>query len=167
VNAQRWLLELRAELVRRKLPPLYVERMVGEMEDHIVQLQKETVMGSKGSDRLSEQLGSPRQLAHDARRELDGSYFARRHPLLVFLAMPTLLLPLLTALLLLSFTFVGSWFVGTSLGYLNSSQGFCFALWGFAFIVPTTLLALAFGRSARRAGLHWCWPLARISHHVD
>ncbi len=84
---QRWRSQLEQELRRQGLPQKQVERLVGELTDHALDL----LSGDHGMDAKQEfesRLGSPEQLAMAAKSEYINSTFAARRPVLAFIGVP-------------------------------------------------------------------------------
>ena len=79
----------RAELARRKLPPLYVERFVSELSDHLTDWREDRMStDAKDLHGVFERLGSPGQVAASAAQEYRRARFSRRHPVLMFVVLP-------------------------------------------------------------------------------
>jgi len=96
MDAQHWLLELRAELARRRLPPTYVERFVLELSDHVTDfLEDRMSTDAKDLHGVFDRLGAPGRVADSAAKEYRQARFSRRHPVLMFVALPILSVPLL------------------------------------------------------------------------
>jgi len=167
VDAQRWLRELRAELARRKLPPLYPRRLVEELSDHPTDsVENRMSTDAKDLHGVFERLDQPQALASRAAIEFRKQRFSRRHPILMFVVLPILALPLL-------------WFSSlaiivmliAALGLETGSPAIGGTVWRVAnaclpfvvvglLIVPVTLAATFFCRLARRATLSWKWTLS-------
>jgi len=167
MDAQHWLRELRAELVRRRLPLAYVERFVGELSDHTTDFLEDH-MSTDANDLhgVFDRLGAPGQLADAAATEYRKGRFSRRHPALMFVALPILSLPLLWACYALCL-FVMAKFLGLESGNVDSGS----AVWQWAYacapyfvigmvLVPVGLATAFFCRLARRAGMSLKWTLA-------
>ncbi len=98
MDAQRWLRELRAELTRSKLPPFYVERLVVELSDHLTDCMEDRMStDAKDLHGVFDRLGAPGQVAASAAKEYRKARFSRRHPVLMFVVLPIVSLPLLWA----------------------------------------------------------------------
>ena len=87
------------ELEQRGLPPAYIERLLGELDDHYNDLLEErsSSMGAARkldfeADDLQKRLGEPTQLAIFAAEQYRARSFWGRHPTVTFLLGP---LPLL------------------------------------------------------------------------
>lgn len=162
MDAQRWLHELRAELARRKLPPLYVERFVLELSDHLTDCMEDRMSTDAPDLRGAfRRLGTPGQVASTAAGEYRKQKFSRRHPVLMFVVLPIVAVPLLwfvkvaSVVLLIKVLNVKE---GTVVGPL-AGQAILYAF-VFATIVPVTVAAAFFCRMALRAGANWKWLLA-------
>jgi hypothetical protein len=83
---RHWRDRLRQALARQALPAAYVERLVEELSDHAADLSLED--SSMEAPNIDDRLGSPDHLAIAARREFQRRMFAGRHPALVFLGGP-------------------------------------------------------------------------------
>ena len=93
---QRWLENVLAECGRQHLPPVYVERLVGELSDHLTEFMED----SKSMDASELQptlLGSASEIAAAATGEYRRRRFSGRHPWLAFVVAPIITLPLLWA----------------------------------------------------------------------
>src|SRR5262245_43155477 len=78
-----WLKRLDAQLRRHDLPAGYRARLLEELADHLSELEQETA-SMDAPLLLEERLGTPRELAAQARSEFDRRTFAGRHPVLTF-----------------------------------------------------------------------------------
>ena len=170
MNAERWLEHLRAELVRRKLPPFYVERFVLELSDHFSDCMEDRMStDAKDLHGVFQRLGSPGQVATSAAQEYRRARFSRRHPVLTFVLFPVLSLPVLwfckIALVVL---------LVKMLGIESGKQGVRSALWDVAdaalpfvivslTVLPVAIAAAFFCRLAMRADVNWKWSLAACS----
>jgi hypothetical protein len=165
MDAQPWLERLREELARRKLPPLYAERLVSELADHITD-SMEDPMSTDAQDLrtiITHQLGSPRDVAASAAKEYRKGHFCGRHPVLSFVLLPIVALPFLWAVGLLVF--------GVSLKLLGVGGGEPTAdqlqlartvlpyVVSAMVVVPIALAAAVFCWLGHKAGVHWRWPL--------
>jgi hypothetical protein len=83
---------LRQDLVRRGLPLDYVERVIGEMEDHLADLAQDAERAGPGSDAAcrptARHLGCPRRLADLVVSQFRAGSFCGRHPAIAFLLAP-------------------------------------------------------------------------------
>jgi len=162
VDAQRWLDELRAELARNKLPPFYVERLVSELSDHVTDFMEDRMStDAKDLHGVFQRLGAPGQVAASAASEFRKQRFSRRHPVLMFVVLPIVALPLLwcakTALIIALIKLLGIK-EGKVVGpWTGAAMLYAFV---FATIVPVTIAALFFCRLAARAHVDRKWLLA-------
>jgi hypothetical protein len=170
------LREFWAQLARRGLPRAYIERLVSELNDHLIDLLEErnTAMGAARklqieSDNLQQRLGDPTQLAIFAADQYHSRTFWGRHPLVTFLFAP---LPLLVAVWL-AYVFTvwlvvalpaafGVWMTGWSIPAEDHPylQAFSLTLftWGL-FVLPPLATALLLCRTYRRNALNIRWPM--------
>jgi hypothetical protein len=73
---QSWLDKLRDELVSQGLPPLYIERLLGELRDHIDDIAEEGLsMEPEKSRPADERLGQPAELAETVAGEYSRGAF--------------------------------------------------------------------------------------------
>ena len=95
MDAQQWLEQVHDELRRKKLPPLYVERFLSELSDHIFDSVEDPMStDARELHKLTHHLGTPREIAATAAHEFHKAHFCRRHPVLMFVALPIVALPL-------------------------------------------------------------------------
>jgi hypothetical protein len=166
VDAKRWLRELRAELGRRKLPPLYVERFVGELSDHVNDVLEDPMStDAKDLHGVFDRLGAPRRVADAAAREYRQARFSGRHPVLVFVVLPILALPVLWAAAIVALV-AAIKLLGLESGRVVTSE----AAWRWAdavvpyvvvglMVIPIALAAAFFCRLAARSAVSWKWCL--------
>jgi hypothetical protein len=166
VDALLWLNELRAELARRKLPPLYVERFVLELSDHFSDcMEGRMSTDAKDLHGVFQRLGSPGQVASSAAQEYRRAKFSRRHPVLMFVLMPVLSLPLLWCMSIAAVVLMAK-LLGIESG--NATTGAAWRAVDAAvphlvvglMVVPVAVAAAFFCRVAGRAGVSWRWSLA-------
>jgi hypothetical protein len=102
VDAQQWLEQVRAELARKNLPPHYVERLTSELSDHISDFMEDH-MSTEAFDRFDavRPMGTPQHLANSAASEHRQRHFSARHPLITFVMLPILSLPVLWSAILM------------------------------------------------------------------
>ncbi len=104
MNAQQWLDQFRGELDRHNLPPLYSERLLSELSDHITDFLEDPMSTDvRNLGHANQLLGVPGEVAAAAAKEFRGGSFFRRHPILSFVVMPIVALPLLWAASILGF----------------------------------------------------------------
>ena len=170
---------LRAELRRRGLPSAYIERLLGELDDHYLDLLEErnSPMGaarklSPESDDAQQRLGEPTQLAIFAAETYHARSFWGRHPWLTYLVMP---LPLLivaavtfsTALIAIgqALNFTCGRILGLQEPLENPGdhlllQGIMMSLFSWYMLVaPPVASGLVLCRIYRRNALDWRWPV--------
>ncbi|QDT71715.1 hypothetical protein I41_08750 [Lacipirellula limnantheis] len=165
MSVQRWLEEVRTGCRRRRLPSAYVERLVGELSDHLTDLMEDT-MSMEAFERPSTLLGSASEIVAAASSEYRRRRFSGRHPWLAFVIAPTLSLPILWAgsLSLLIFG-------AKALGFASESptataetshwatQMLPFAVFG-TLILPIVVAAVAFCLLAVKTAVSRRWMLA-------
>ncbi len=166
---RRWLDELRRRLVAGGLPPGYVRRLAGELEDHLEDLFSEEPTMSK--EALEARIGDTEAVAEAAVAEYHHRTFFGRHPVWTFLVapLPTLLLGwaafmlLCLALFKLAPMVLGAGFDvdGKPLAEWPAAMvTLAWVLYESARFVPPAIVALLFWRLASRGGLGWRWSLA-------
>jgi len=116
MDSRQWRERLRADLHRQRLPASYIDRLLEELADHLIDSQTENP--SMGAQQALAQLGTTEQLATAARREYTGRTFAGRHPVLTFVLGPVLFVPILFVLLTL-----GLCLVLNAIGYVLERAG--------------------------------------------
>jgi hypothetical protein len=170
---------LRAELEQRGLPPAYIERLLGELDDHFTDLLEER-SSSMGAARkldfeandLQERLGEPTQLAIFAAEQYRARSFWGRHPFVTFVLGP---LPFLLICWIITgcavvwsaegITYICEhWF-----GIVQDKIVYADHLWAQAGVMtfctwmivafPPTLVAAVMCRTARRNAVSWRWPI--------
>jgi hypothetical protein len=170
---------MRAELEQRGLPPAYIERLLGELDDHFTDLLEErsSSMGAARklefeADDLQERLGEPTQLAIFAAEQYRARSFWGRHPVVTFVLGP---LPLL----LISWIIIGCAVVWTAEGityigehwfgieqdkivyadHLWQQAGvMSFCIW-IIVALPPILVVAVMCRTARKNAVKWRWPI--------
>jgi nitrate reductase NapE component len=167
VEPQPWLDAVRKEFVRRKLPLLYIERLMEELSDHFNNFMEDR-MNKDVSDleSVAQELGRPSDLGALAADQYGRQRFSRRHPWLVFAVMPIVLLPILFVGLLFGIGWMAYFLTPADVAArLESAEPW----WGeFVFrlivcaelLIPAIVLAAFSCRIARKAALGWKWPLA-------
>jgi hypothetical protein len=166
VEHQPWLDELRKEFVRRKLPPLYSQRLLADLSDHFNDF-KEDRMSTDATDFESvvHQLGSPRDIGAAATAQYRRQRFSGRHPFLVFAVLPIVSLPVLFVSLLFGIGWLLYLIVPEETLAPNGVEPDWVPMVGQALIcafivLPAIGLSLMLCHSARKAALGWNWPLA-------
>jgi hypothetical protein len=167
VDARPWLEQLRAELAKQHLPPLYVERLMSELSDHIFDsLEDPMSTDVKEIGHVATRLGAPERVAIAAAKEFRGARFCRRHPLVMFVVLPVFALPILWTACVIALVALCKWF-----GLETAGPGIGGGVWHWAtvnapFVVlvtiagPIGLAAWLFCRMATKAGVSWKWTLA-------
>lgn len=167
MDAKRWLSQLRAELVRHKLPPFYVERFVGELSDHVSDfLEDRMSTDARDLHGVFERLGAPGQVADAAAKEYRKARFSRRHPVLSFVVLPILSLPLLWVAYAMCMLLAAK-----SLGLEGRNVDTGTTVWQWAnacapffvvgmVLVPVGLATAFFCRLARKAGVSLKWTMS-------
>ncbi|MBL9123152.1 MAG: hypothetical protein JNG90_05930, partial [Planctomycetaceae bacterium] len=154
---------LRRELLRRGLPPSYVERVVGEWADHYEDLS--SAHFSKEADmpatKVIESFGSETELAEAAVLQFRARTFAGRHPVWTFIVAPVPLLILCwvayySSMALVLSTARDSLFDRTSPA-AHALVQLCFET---SLLLPPVAAALVLARMARRSGRRARWLLA-------
>jgi hypothetical protein len=166
VDARPWLEQVRAELARRKLPPLYSERLLSELSDHITDFTEDSMSTDTCHVRDAVRpMGVPADIADSAAKEYSGRNFWGRHPLLAFIAMPIVVLPLLWAAMVMLFIWTAQLIGlsedgGASFEQLPNWLSSTLPSVVFAIVViPLGIAAALVCRVARKAGRARWWPL--------
>ncbi len=116
-------------------------------------------------NKLAHHLGTPREIAATAASEFRKAHFCRRHPVLMFVTLPLVALPLawagcLIVILALSKAF-GLESGGPGLGgpihrwAEANAQVVMLAM----LVIPTAIATMLFCRAARKANVSWKWTL--------
>jgi hypothetical protein len=167
VDARPWLERFENELRKRKLPPLYVERLLSELSDHFYDsLEDPMSTDAKDLRTLAQHVGSPRDIAATAAKEYRRAHICRRHPIVTFVLLPILALPILWAASLIVIIALAKAF-----GLETGGEGIGGTVWRWAsinaplvvlgvLIVPIGIAAAAFCGIVARAGVSWQWTLA-------
>ena len=93
---QHWLNDVRMECGRQRLPPIYVDRLVAELSDHLTELMEDS-KSMEASELQPTLLGSASEIAAAATSEYRRRRLSGRHPWLASVAAAILTLPLLWA----------------------------------------------------------------------
>jgi hypothetical protein len=154
-------------LEQRKLPSEYVARLVTELSDHLVDFLEDPMStDAKDLHGVFQRLGEPAHVAARAAREHRQARFSRRHPVVMFVVLPILALPVLwfaslfAVVMLLSFLDLqwGSPAIG---GPIWQRASACLPFVVVAILVlPASLTAAFFCAKARKAMVDWRWTLA-------
>jgi hypothetical protein len=174
MDSRPWHEELRNELRGRGLPAAYIDRLVGELADHALDLQTEDT--SMEAQQANERLGTTEQVAVAASREFHRRTFANRYPVLTFILGPVAAVPTLFILILLV-AYGIAWIVGSTLELVAGGRVPQFseqteaqvAAWfvacfdGYTRFVPFALTAWIFCRWGRRASMRrWAFAACGI-----
>jgi hypothetical protein len=169
-----WLDELRVQLKRQELPPLYMERLWRELRDHLHDVQEEKQgMDAETVNPPNVRMGEASDLARFIGSEFRKQSFSQKHPIVLFAVMPVLLVLLTWAglwagVMLLGYAFDGPQVetgesvatgqapgesVVSSLSPTEQFITYC-VIW-----VPVALTTVMFCRAAGRRRVSWRWPL--------
>ena len=170
MDSRHWPDELRHKLQMQNLPPAYIDRLVEELSDHVLDTQSETT--SMDAQNALNRLGSTDQIAAAATHEFRRRTFAGRHPWLTFVALPVAFVPLLFVSSILAL-FAIYWVAMTTLEWLiepvplfslsEATQTrvewwILAAFDSYVRFVPFAIAAWMFCRWGRRSDMRW-WPL--------
>ena len=180
MDARQQRKELEHELERQRLPRAYIERLLAELDDHLVDLQDErqTDMNTARKPEteaankqvasildIDERLGDPAQLAALAEQQYRRRSFLGRHPIVTFLIAP---LPLVLA---------GIVAIAACLALIDVVVGYLFPqfdphdytvtyimtgalVFWLLVVVPPLTAAVFLCRIARRNVVNWRWAVA-------
>ena len=110
----QWRRRLVEAMHRQGLPMVYINRLVDELCDHAENILMEN-SGMDAEQIVNDRLGSPEQLAEVAQCEFQQRTFAGRHPIVTFVAGPTVvMLGTMVASVLL--VIASCWLVDTATG---------------------------------------------------
>jgi hypothetical protein len=170
MDSRPWADQLRHKLHTQNLPPAYIDRLVEELSDHVLDTQSETT--SMDAQNALNRLGSTDQIAAAATNEFRRRTFAGRHPWLTFVALPVAFVPLLFVSSILAL-FAIEWVAITTLEWLIEPEPL-FSLseaaqsrvewWilaafdSYVRFVPFAIATWMFCRWGRRSDMRW-WPL--------
>ena len=170
MDSRPWPESLRQQLQRQNLPRAYIDRLVEELSDHVLDTQLETT--SMDAQNALERLGSTDQIAAAAHREFRRRTFAGRHPWLTFVALPVAVVPLVFVCSILGL-FAVEWVVIATLEWLiepeprfllSEATETRVAWWILAAFdcyvrfVPFAIATWMFCRWGKRCEMRW-WPL--------
>jgi hypothetical protein len=165
MSAQRWLDAVRMECERQRLPPVYIERLVDELSDHVRELMEDS-MSKEAYERPPTLLGTANEVVAAATSEYRRRRFSGRHPWLAFIIAPILALLILWAASLLSFVLAAK-----ALGFKSDNptvtaevSRWAHEMIPFAvvatLVVPIVLASIAFCRLAVKTAVSRRWMLA-------
>ncbi|HVU87925.1 MAG TPA: hypothetical protein VHD36_11435 [Pirellulales bacterium] len=165
MSERAWLDELRAQLARTKLPAAYAARLFEELSDHVTDFMEDQMstdaLPSRG---LMDRLGAPLDVVECAQREFRRRSFSGRHPILIFVVLPLVVLQLGYAASL--FSVVGTGGILKKLDPAMSSEllspggtALIELLCGGLMLASATLTAALFAWLAARAGVNRRWPI--------
>lgn len=167
MDARVWLEQVRSECLRQKLPPLYVERLVSELSDHHFDFMEDSMStDAKEFGSTTSRLGMPSAIASVAAEQYRLQRFSSRHPIVMFVLLPVVTLPLLWAACI-----IGLLLLANGLGFesdaLTASEGMSnWANWTMPFagmwilLAPIAAAAAFYCRLAIKSAVSWKWILA-------
>lgn len=162
MDARVWLDQVRSECLRQNLPPLYVERLVSELSDHLFDFMEDSMStDAKEFSYATSRLGMPGEIATLAAREYRQQRFSGRHPLLTFV-----LSPIVTLLMLWAAPIACSILAAKALGIdssadLSPAANSMMPLVAMGYVLAPIAVAAAFYcRLATKAAVSWKWTLA-------
>jgi hypothetical protein len=170
VDARPWLEQLQRELHECKLPPLYVERFLSELSDHIFDSVEDPMStDTRVLHELAHHLGTPRDVAATAATEYRRAHFCRRHPVLMFVLLPIMILPPAWAASIVVIVALAETF-----GLETGGPGIGGSVYRWAevnaqvvvlavLVTPLALAAALFCRLAVKTGVSWKWMLTTCS----
>ena len=174
MDIQPFLNRLKKELEGRGFPSAYVQRLLHEWHDHLIDLwdEKEFAMstGASISRDITSRLGEPNQLADRAVSQYQRRTFAGRHPIVMFLLAPiplTIVAWIATFALAIGGMELAKWATSYESATSTNAERYSTAtivgayafLYG-AILVPPIALALFFVRMSRISLRSWPWALA-------
>ena len=166
MDLHQWRSRLVSEMRVRKVPPSYARRLLGELQDHIVDLQEAEMHYGKEAENAidySERLGDPKRLAEQAAAAEVYPTWPGRHPWLAFVGGTPVLFLLSVAGLVLLLIGMASLVEGQTVETNPVLRQACaWASWVIAFvpgIVASLLVCRMVGASGRRRG----WAMAACS----
>ncbi|MBI2823457.1 MAG: hypothetical protein HYX69_02060 [Planctomycetia bacterium] len=166
MDSQPWLNRVRNELRKARLPAAYAERLVEELSDHVTDLSEEQMsMEARESPSVVERLGPPVEVAQAAAKQYRRRTFCGRHPIVMFVVLPILIMPLAWFALVMAIVGVRELSEFLDLGRLSSQQftptlvGAVRLLCTAAVVAPAAIVAVVLCRLASKASVRWHWPL--------
>ena len=178
MDVQLWLERVRRCCGERHLPAVYVQRLVDELADHYFDLMEDSMRkdanasqdtsqnaSQNAAEQAASRLGSPLDVAARAAQEYRHSRFCGRHPILAFVVLPIVSLPLLWAAAL-NFALLVGHLVGLKSGSQVSEPTGAWAEWCLpgvthaAVFVPIAIAGALCCFLARRSAVGWRWIVA-------
>lgn len=176
--------ELEMELLARGLPEAYIERLLGELSDHVEELcqERNPIMreesspgtgrdalrraGNEHASEIDDRLGTLLQIADATAVEFRRRTLVGRHPVLSFLLGPPVLLVLGWMAMAYMGIFLGD--IGpravkalpiSQEALLTPAMLVCYVYMPILSLVPPLLTVWGLTCLARRAGVSWRWPV--------
>ncbi len=157
-----WLEQLRELVNRQGLPPQYMERLFEELSDHFQDIQEEKKrMDAEQVSTPDARMGEPSELAQFVGGEYRKRRFSQKHPVVMFAALPVLLLLCIWSGLGLLAYGIGGMLAGPagpaeSVVSLTKTEQLicCGIIW-----LPVALTAVIFCRAAQRQRVSWRRPM--------
>lgn len=169
MSTRPWPDELRHKLHMQNLPPAYIDRLVEELSEHVLDTQSETT--SMDAQNALNRLGSTDQIAAAVTQEFRSRTFAGRYPWLAFVALPVAVIPLVFVSSILGL-FAIQWAAMTSLEWLIEPEPWhslskatesrvewwiLAAFDSYVRFIPFAIATWMFCRWGRRSDMRW-WP---------
>ncbi|MEX2169179.1 MAG: hypothetical protein WD851_07700 [Pirellulales bacterium] len=167
MDARAWLEQVRSECLRQKLPTLYVERLVSELSDHHFDFMEDSMStDAKEFGYATSRLGMPGKIASVAAEQYRLQRFSSRHPIVMFVLLPVITLPLLWAVSIICLLLLAKGF-GFESGALTASESVSkwanstipFVVMGIL-LAPIAAAAAFYCRLAIKSAVSWKWILA-------
>ncbi len=166
MDLHQWRSQLANELKARKVPPCYARRLLGELQDHISDLQEAEMNHRTDAENtidFSERLGDPKQLAEQAAVAKIYPTWSGRHPWLAFVVgTPAIFLLCVAGFLLLAIGMAMLLDGQTVETNPRLVQACGWASLAIAF-VPASAASLLLCRMVRASGRRRLWALAACS----
>lgn len=147
MECQQSLRGLRDELLRRRLPRDYVERVTAELADHFEDIASEEPPGAMDGSAAAKRLGCRALLAGQIVRQFQRGTFCGRHPWLSLIVLPVLIMASGYVAAELAILLLAELFLGLTGGYSSD-----FWRWTTALTTGTVAYALTYGLP-----LWLCW----------
>jgi hypothetical protein len=104
MDSRQWNDKLRRDLQKQRLPLAYIDRLIGELSDHLIDSQTENP--SMDAQVALDRIGSADKIAAAASSQFRRRTFTGRHPWFTFVVGPFLIAPLAFLFFALSLAFV-------------------------------------------------------------